>query len=113
MAVDERHLDTLTSGLDALEFELPRRTSWLRRIWGSLWPKLFAAGIVFGIWQLLYSLEVWPHFAFPSPVDSIQSIFDNRDVVGTAIQNTLTRAVYGYMIALVIGITVGALVARN
>jgi NitT/TauT family transport system permease protein len=113
MAVDERHLDTLTSGLDALEFELPRRTSWPRRIWGSLWPKLFAAGIVFGIWQLLYSLEVWPHFAFPSPVDSIQSIFDNRDVVGTAIQNTLTRAVYGYTIALVIGVTVGALVARN
>jgi NitT/TauT family transport system permease protein len=113
MAVDERQLSNLTSGLDALEITLPRRDSWARRIWSATWPKVLATAIVFGIWETLYLLEVWPHFAFPSPVDSIQAIFDNGSVIWTAIQNTLYRAVYGYAIALVIGITVGALVARN
>ena len=113
MAVAERRLDTLTSGLDALEFELPRRTSWWLRAWGALWPKLLATGIVFGIWQLLYSTEWRPHFALPSPVQAIEAIFDNWDVISSAIQTTLQRAVVGYSIALLIGVTVGALVARN
>jgi NitT/TauT family transport system permease protein len=113
MGVDERQLDTLTSGLDALEFELPRQTSWPIRVWSSLWPKLLATGIVFGIWQLLYATEWRPHFALPSPAQSIEAIFDNWDVISSAIQTTLQRAVVGYAIALLIGVTVGALVARN
>ena len=113
MAVDERQLTDLTSGLDALEITLPRRESWAKRIWSATWPKVLATAIVFGIWEALYLLEVWPHFAFPSPGESIQAIFDNSSVIWTAVQTTLGRAVYGYAIALVIGVTVGALVARN
>jgi NitT/TauT family transport system permease protein len=113
MAVDERQLTDLTSGLDALEITLPRRDSWARRIWSATWPKVLATAIVFGIWQILYSTEWRPHFALPSPSESIQAIFDNSSVIWTAVQTTLSRAVYGYTIALVIGVTVGALVARN
>jgi NitT/TauT family transport system permease protein len=113
MAVDERQLTNLTSGLDALEITLPRRDSWARRIWSATWPKVLATAIVFGIWQILYSTEWRPHFALPSPSESIQAIFDNSSVIWTAVQTTLSRAVYGYTIALVIGVTVGALVARN
>jgi NitT/TauT family transport system permease protein len=110
MAVDER---TLTAGLDALEVPVAPRVSRARRIWRSTWPKLLAIAIVWGIWQLLYWTEWRPHYALPSPDEAVRSIFDNWDVISTAIRNTLSRAVYGYALALVIGTTIGALVARN
>ena len=113
MAVDERQLNDLTSGLDALEIVLPKRESWARKLWRATWPKVLATAIVFGIWQILYSTEWRPHFALPSPSESIQAIFDNSSVIWTAVQTTMYRAVYGYTIALLIGVTVGALVART
>jgi NitT/TauT family transport system permease protein len=112
MAVDERQLTDLTSGLDALDTAPPKRESRARKLWRATWPKLLATSIVFGIWQFLYWIEWRPHFAFPSPIESVEAIFDNGEVIGEAIQNTLYRAVYGYTIALVIGVVVGALVAR-
>jgi NitT/TauT family transport system permease protein len=110
MAVDEH---TLTAGLDALEVPVAPRVSRARRLWQSAWPKLLAIAIVWGIWQLLYWTEWRPHYALPSPDEAVRSIFDNWDVISTAIRNTLSRAVYGYALALVIGTTIGALVARN
>ena len=110
MAVDER---TLTAGLDALEVPVAPRVSRARRLWQSAWPKLLAIAIVWGIWQLLYWTEWRPHYALPSPDEAVRSIFDNWNVISTAIRNTLSRAVYGYALALVIGTTIGALVARN
>jgi len=110
MAVDER---TLTAGLDALEVPVAPRVSRARRLWQSAWPKLLAIAIVWGIWQLLYWTEWRPHYALPSPDEAVRSIFNNWDVISTAIRNTLSRAVYGYALALVIGTTIGALVARN
>ena len=84
-----------------------------RRIFRSTWPKLLAIAIVWAIWQLLYWTEWRPHYALPSPDEAVRSIFDNWSVISTAIRNTLSRAVYGYALALVIGTTIGALVARN
>jgi NitT/TauT family transport system permease protein len=110
MAVDER---SLTAGLDALEVPVAPSVSRARRIWRSTWPKVLAVAIVWGIWELLYWTEWKPHYALPSPDQAVRSIFDNWDVVSTAIRNTLSRAVYGYALALVIGTTIGALVARN
>jgi NitT/TauT family transport system permease protein len=110
MAVDER---TLTAGLDALEVPVAPRVSRPRRVWQSAWPKLLAIAIAWAIWQFLYWIEWKPHYALPSPDQAVQSIFDHWDVISTAIRNTLSRAVYGYALALVIGTTIGALVARN
>jgi NitT/TauT family transport system permease protein len=109
MVVDEREL---TAGLDALEVPVAPRVSRGRHLWRAAWPKLLAIAIVWAIWQLLYSIEWKPHFALPSPDQAVGSIFDNWDVVSTAIRNTLSRAVYGYALALLIGTTIGALVAR-
>jgi NitT/TauT family transport system permease protein len=110
MAVDER---ALTSGLDALEVPVARRESRACRFWRAAWPKLLAIAIVYALWQFLYWTEWKPHYALPSPDQAVKSIFDNWDVISTAIRNTLSRAVYGYALALLIGTTVGALVARN
>jgi NitT/TauT family transport system permease protein len=112
MAVDEREIAELSTGLDNLEIPLERKQSRARRLWRATWPKLLAVGIVWAVWQVLYWTEWKPHYALPSPGDAVQSIFDNWSVVSTAIQNTLERAVYGYALALLIGTVVGALVAR-
>jgi NitT/TauT family transport system permease protein len=110
MAIDDR---TLTSGLDALEVPVAPRVSRPARLWRAAWPKFLAIAIVYALWQLLYLSEWKPHYALPSPDQAVTAIFDNWSVISTAIQNTLARAVYGYALALVIGTTVGALVARN
>jgi NitT/TauT family transport system permease protein len=109
MAVDEREL---TAGLDALEIPVAPRVSRALRIWRATWPKLLAIGIVWAVWQFLYWIEWKPHFALPSPEQAVQSIFDDWTVISKAIRNTLSRAVYGYALALLIGTVVGALVAR-
>jgi NitT/TauT family transport system permease protein len=112
MAVDEQRLTQLTSGFDALDVPLPRRESRAHKLWRATWPKLLAIAIVLGIWQLLYHFAVKPHTALPSPAQAFQFIFDNPDTIWTAVKNTMSRAIYGYALALVIGVTVGALVAR-
>jgi NitT/TauT family transport system permease protein len=109
MVVDEREL---TAGLDALEVAAPSKISLGRRLWRASWPKLLAVAIVWAIWQFLYHIEWRPHTAFPSPEQAVQWIFDNWSLTWTAIQNTMGRAVYGYALALVIGVTIGGLVAR-
>src|SRR5215510_11244810 len=112
MAVDAREIAELSTGLDNLEVPVAPKTSRARRLWRSTWPKLLALGIVWGIWQFLYAIEWKPHYAFPSPQQAVQWIFDNWSVTQTAVGNTLGRALYGYSLALLIGVTVGALVAR-
>jgi sulfonate transport system permease protein len=112
MAIDEGCVRQLSAGLDALDTEIPKRQSRAGRLWRAAWPKLLAVAIVLGIWQFLSWIEWKPHFAFPSPGQSFQSIFDNWDVISTAIGTTMSRAVYGYSLALVIGTVVGGLVAR-
>jgi NitT/TauT family transport system permease protein len=112
MAVDDRELAELASGLDALEVPTAPRVSRARKLWRATWPKLLAVAIVWAVWQFLYWIEWKPHYALPSPDQAVKSIFDNWDVISTAIRNTLSRAVYGYALALIIGTTIGALVAR-
>jgi NitT/TauT family transport system permease protein len=112
MAVREQDLTRLETGLDALEVPLPRRISRGRKIWRGTWPKVLATAIVFGIWEFLWLIEWRPRFAFPSPEEAFQYIFDHFDVVSDAARVTLARGLYGFAIALVIGAAVGALVAR-
>jgi NitT/TauT family transport system permease protein len=112
MAVDDRELAALSSGLDALDVPAAPSVPRARKIWRATWPKLLAIAIVWAGWQLLYWTEWKPHYALPSPEQAVRSIFDNWDVIQTAIRNTLSRAVYGYTLALFIGVVVGGLVAR-
>jgi len=109
MAVAEREL---TSGLDALEVPLAPRVNRGRKIWRATWPKLLATAIVLGVWQFLYAIEWKPHYAFPSPGQAFEALFDSWGTLSSAAGTTLGRGVQGFLIALVIGGVVGALVAR-
>jgi NitT/TauT family transport system permease protein len=109
MAVDER---TLTAGLDALEVPVAPKVSVGRRIWKAAWPKLLAIGLFLGFWQFLIWIQWKPSFAFASPADTFQSLVDNWSIISEAMWTTLWRGVQGYAIAIVIGVGIGAAVAR-
>lgn len=108
--------DTL-AGLDALDLAAvtPRGGAGLAagRAWRSLWPKLAAVVLVIAVWELLY-LAHWKPYAFPGPAETLGNLGDQAKtgLLWHAVRVTLTRAVAGYAIALVIGSAAGALVSR-
>jgi NitT/TauT family transport system permease protein len=103
------------SGLDALESG-PRndKGSLGRRVWRSAWPKLLAIAIVVLAWQIVVWAKWKPEYVLPGP----GSVFgDLKDLVTTGdfwdgVRLTLTRAVTGYALAVVIGTAIGAAVSR-
>ena len=102
------------AGLDRLELGPPvtpgRRG---RRIWAAAWPKLLAIAIVLLAWELV-ALSGWkPSYILPGPWPVLR---DLGGLVKTAdfwegVRLTMTRAVVGFAMALVIGTVVGSLVA--
>lgn len=102
------------SGLDNLEQALPETKSRLALVWAGLWPKLGAFAIFLGVWQF----GAWAkgkEYILPGPGAVIPHFFD---LIGDgrmveAARTTLTRAAFGYSLALVIGLVIGLAVARN
>jgi NitT/TauT family transport system permease protein len=91
-----------------------RGTSLGIRIWAWWWPKLLAIVLVLAFWQVIYWSGWRPPYVFPSPIEVLQQL---GMMIGTerfwsALGTTVTRAFMGFGIALVIGTTVGILVAR-
>jgi NitT/TauT family transport system permease protein len=107
MAVD------LLAGLDALEQDVSEKGSLWHRLWPRLWPKVAALVIVIGLWQLVV-LSGWKEqFVLPGPAAVGKELLD---IVTTgkfweAVVRTMRRAAWGYGISLIIGVTVGGLVA--
>jgi NitT/TauT family transport system permease protein len=107
--------DTIT-GLDALDLQAETPTAGglaAGKAWRALWPKLAAIALVLVIWELLY-LAHWKHYIFPGPATTLTNLGDQArtGLLWKAIGITLSRAIIGYVIALVIGTVVGALVSR-
>jgi len=109
MAVDEREL---TAGLDALEVPIAPKPSVGRRVWSTVWPKLLAIALVLAFWQFLIWIEWKPSFAFASPEETFSALFNNWDTIMEGMWTTLRRGFQGYAIAIVIGVAIGAAVAR-
>lgn len=84
------------------------------RIWAFWWPKFLAIAIVIVVWQLI-TLSGWrPTYVFPPPSDVLREF---GSMIGTerfwsALGTTMTRALMGFTLALIIGTTIGILVAR-
>ena len=104
-----------TAGLDALELGPARaRTNPVRRIWRSAWPKLLAIALVLAAWQAVVVAGVKPIYVLPAPMTVLR---DLATLITTgdfwaAIQLTMTRAVTGFALAVLIGTLVGAAVAQ-
>ncbi|NMO50497.1 ABC transporter permease [Actinoplanes sp. TBRC 11911] len=102
-------------GLDALELApTAEKGDLAKRIWRSAWPKLLAIVIVLLVWQIVVWSHWKPEFVLPGP----RTVFgDLGDVVKTSdfwdgVRLTLTRAITGFLLAVVIGTVVGAAVSR-
>jgi len=103
------------SGLDALELAPKTDKGTLgKRIWKNTWPKALAIAIVLLLWQAVVWSGWKPEYVLPGP----QTVFgDLKDVITTGdfwdgVRLTLTRALTGFGLAVLIGTVVGAAVSR-
>ncbi len=87
----------------------------LKRVWARVWPPLLAIAIVLVAWELLYLSGIKPSYVLPDPATVFgrlgQLIGEPAFWVGVA--TTMSRAVFGFAVALVIGTILGAAVARS
>jgi NitT/TauT family transport system permease protein len=95
--------------------ENPASRSILRALWLSVWPKLAAIVLAFGTWQAVVWSGWRPEYVLPAPATVLARLgeliadgtaFDALTVTGQ-------RALYGFAVALVIGVVVGALVTSS
>lgn len=109
----ETGLDRQLSGLDALDLPAARRQTRVARLWSATWPKLAATALFFGAWELLFLSEWKPSYVLPSPGTVFETLFDDFGDITEAAGTTLGRGIQGFLLATVIGVLLGAVVARN
>jgi sulfonate transport system permease protein len=103
------------SGLDVLELAPARDKGALgRRIWRSAWPKVLAVALVIAVWQLVVLAGWKPEYVLPGPTTVLT---DLKDLITTGdfwegVRLTMTRAVTGFALAVLIGTLLGAAVSR-
>lgn len=86
----------------------------LNQIWKWLWPKALAIGIVIGLWEALVISGWRPIYVLPSPFQTFDALGQmmQTEKFWAALARTLTRAIAGFAVALIIGTLVGILVSR-
>ena len=103
------------AGLDALDLADAggRRSRLAVRAWQALWPKLLAVALVIVIWELIH-LTGWKELVLPGPGVTLSNLWAqmHTSLLWRAIGTTLERALIGFALAVLIGVIVGALVAR-
>lgn len=68
-----------------------------------------------GIWQVLFSLRLWPPYLFPSPaavVDALKLGLEDGSII-TAVGISMKRILLGYGLSVVIGLLLGLLIASS
>jgi len=107
--------DACDTGTRATSEVLPTRRSRGRsgRVWAAVWPKALAVAIAVGVWQLVVWSGWKREVILPSPFTVFDTFFQERSDLWEATINTMTRAVRGYVIALMIGGGLGLAVARS
>ena len=85
-----------------------------RRVWAWAWPKLLAIGLVLATWQIVVWSGWRPEYVLPGPAKVLGTLSDmvTTQRFWSSIATTLTRALFGFSLALVIGSILGVLVAR-
>lgn len=108
-------LDDELAGLDALELDELGHRRRLVKAWSAVWPKLLAAAIGLGLWQLIV-LSGWrPDYALPGPNRVLPELWHQTTNAEfwKAIAITMRRALTGYAIAVVLGSLIGTAVTQS
>jgi NitT/TauT family transport system permease protein len=114
--------DQALHGLDNLELSdvtlgESRAARLARKAWVATWPKLLAVVLVLAVWQLFYLSNFRGDTAdhlLQSPAEVLPNLWQQlqHGPLLQAIETSMLRAVNGYVLALVFGVVVGALVSR-
>jgi NitT/TauT family transport system permease protein len=105
------------AGLDALDSPNQSTSdarSWGRRLFSQAWPPVLVLVLVVAIWQALWAAAFWPEYKLPAPADvwaAIWKIIANGDLVGF-LWVSVHRAVIGFVIAVLVAIPLGLLIAN-
>ncbi len=115
-AVAVADYSAIEAGLDALE--LPPQTTTgrdrLRRFTRSVLPPILAIVLVIVVWQLLWAAAFWPEYQLPAPKSvgaELWSDITSGDVFGQ-LWVSVHRAVFGFLIGVVIATPLGLLLAK-
>ncbi len=100
-------------GLDALDTPTERRVPLWRRFATGVVPPIVALVLFVVVWQLLWASAIWPEFKLPAPGAVFGQIADEfaSGQALSIIWTSISRAVLGFLFALVIGTPLGLLVA--
>ena len=111
----EQTIDAELSGLDNLEVVEDARPSLALRFWLAAWPKVAAIGLVSGIWQFAVWREWWKIYVLPSPLMVWERLLDDLGTqkMWSAVFATMQNAVFGFLVAIVIGGVIGIVVSAS
>jgi sulfonate transport system permease protein len=100
-------------GLDALDTPTEHRPPWWRRAASSVVPPIVAVVLFVVAWQILWSTAIWPEYQLPAPLAVVDEV-GVRLADGQALSiiwTSVSRAVLGFLIAVVVATPLGLLVA--
>jgi len=112
--VEREDTAAVGAGLDVLEEPDRVKDPWWRRVGSSIIPPILAMVVVLVIWEVVYLLKLKPEVMLPAPsavwtelVSLVQS-----GKAGETIWTSLSRGLFGFGMAIVIGAPIGLLIAR-
>ena len=100
-------------GLDALDTPTEVRPPWWRRAARSVLPPIVAFVLFLVVWQLVWASAVLPEFTLPSPGEVFGTIAAQlaHGRALSIIWTSVSRAVLGFAVAVVVAVPLGLLVA--
>ncbi|MGH7746279.1 MAG: ABC transporter permease [Candidatus Dormibacteria bacterium] len=102
------------AGLDALDTPTVNQVPWWRRAVAVGVPPLVALVLFVAVWQGLWAAAIWPEFKVPAPLavwgEFLAVVRDGS--VWSILWTSISRAVLGFAVALVIATPLGLLVAK-
>lgn len=111
----EQTIDDELSGLDNLEVVEDARPSFALRFWSAAWPKVAAISLVLTIWQFAVWREWKKIYVLPSPGMVWERLVDDISTakLWSAVFATMRRAVFGFLVSIVIGGVIGIAVTAS
>jgi NitT/TauT family transport system permease protein len=100
-------------GLDALDTPTQRTVPLWKRLLTGVVPPIVAVALFLVLWQVLWASAIWPEFKLPAPgavFGQIGQQFADGQAL-SIIWTSVSRAVFGFLIAVVIATPIGLLVA--
>lgn len=106
--------DQELAGLDKLESAPSIGRNTAASVWSNLWPKIGALVIGLFLWQVVVWSEWKPEYILPGPGKTFSTLWEmlREGTIWEATLTTMRRAFVGYLVAVLIGLIIGGLVAR-